>query len=182
MKSVIFALLFLLLPVTAQEIGFPNGEFKGPWNIEIGMEFGGALTRCYPVMMPDNKPAVCLQPQLGKKGTYCSLGRRVPKGSMPQIEIEVARGDFKALRIRFVDEKNQTFMMQYDLKGDPKTIQKLTCTLQNGKRFANYGGPNDGQWRGQLVRIALLADGGVAETKVTSPRIYFRSVRLLPAR
>ena len=41
MKFGIFALLFLLFSVTAQEIGFPDGKYKGPWNVEIGQEFGG---------------------------------------------------------------------------------------------------------------------------------------------
>ena len=179
MKFGIFALLFLLFSVTAQEIGFPDGKYKGPWNVEIGQEFGGTLTRCYPVTLPDNKPAVCLQPMLGKKGTYCSLNRRVPQGSMPHIEIEVARGDFRALRLRFLDEKGQTFLMQYDLKGDPKTIQKITCSLANGKRIAVYGGAADGEWRGKLVRLSLLADSSVADSKASAPKIYFRSIRLI---
>ena len=179
MKSIALAILLCAGTVFAAEVGFPDGKLNSGWNVDIGKEFKGALTRCYVEYLKDGKPAVCLQGLFEHGGTYCCLTRAVPAAEFNGIEIEVARGDFRALRIRFIDETGQCFMMQYDLKGAPQEIVKMRCTLENGKRAAVYGGANDGKWHGKITRLALLADSSIAESGVRAPKIYFRSVKLI---
>jgi hypothetical protein len=179
MKHIVIALLLCVGTLFAGEVGFPEGKISRDWNVDIGKEFGGTLTRCYQEYLPDGKPAICLQGLFEHGGTYCILSRAIKPCDFNGVEIEVARGNFRLLRIRLTDETGQTFMMQYELKGAPQEIVKMTCTIENGVKAAVYGGANDGKWHGKLTRLGLLADSGVAESGNRSPKIYFRSVKLL---
>lgn len=161
------------------EIGFPDGRSNPAWMVNVGSEWPGGQAAYYSKPMPDGRHACCLETVLGGGGRYAALTRRVTPVDFSGIAVELAPGDFKKLRCRFVDEAGQTFQYDFDVgEGDPEAFRTVRCSLETGKKNTVWGGAGDGKWHGRLTGFALLADSYYLEQRGIS-RLLFRSIRVI---